>query len=171
MDRRWISIALPALLVCAWIAWGFPLSEDIVNPVTTLVTEADLRALEWVEKNTPEDARFFINTTHWLGGVYRGVVGGGWLLPFTGRWSLVPPVFYGFSEDTDYRNKIRDWGERASGISGCSEEFWDLVGEAELGWVYINLSDGALQPEDLVNCPVIVQVYVNERVRIYSTQP
>ena len=43
----WLKLALPTILVCAWIAWGLPLSANIVNPVTTFATPADLRA-RWI---------------------------------------------------------------------------------------------------------------------------
>lgn len=170
LGRRWVSIALPALLVCAWIAWGFHLSADIVNPVTTLVTPADLRALEWVEENTPEDARFFINTTHWLGGVYRGVDGGGWLLPYAGRWSLVPTVFYGFSPDREVKRELIDWGKRASEITGCSEEFWALVEEAEINFVYIREGSGSLQANELLDCSNLKIIYLSEKIAIFKSE-
>ena len=92
-------------------------SVRLWQPVTVLVTEADMDALAWVEANTPEEARFYINTAHWLNNTYRGVDGGGWLLPYTGRWALVPTVFYGYSPDVEIRRQVRLWGEKASSIT------------------------------------------------------
>ena len=132
LKQRWVSILVIIMLVAGWIGWDFPLNADIVNPVTVLVTQADLDALEWVEENTPRDARFLINTAHWLSGVYRGVDGGGWLLPYTGRWAIVPTVFYGFSQDAAYKQAIRRWGQEASTLTTCSDEFWALVDAADL---------------------------------------
>jgi len=166
--RRWLSSVLTLSLVGAWIAWGLPLSTDIVNPVTVLVTEDDIDALAWVEENTPEDARFYINTAHWQSGMYRNVDGGGWILPYSGRWSLVPTVFYGFSPDADYVRQIRDWGERASTITTCSAAFWEIVDEADLGWVYIREGAGSLQPEGLLGCEGVRVVYNNGSVFVYQ---
>ena len=95
--KRWVCAILLLVVLAGWMIWSYPLSSDIVNPVTVMVTEDDLDALAWVKANTPEDARFFINTTYWQNDIYRGVDGGGWLLPYTGRWALVPTVFYTFS--------------------------------------------------------------------------
>ena len=175
LKRRWMPILLIVLLLAGWIAWGFPLSSGIVNSVTVLVTEADIEALDWVRENTPEEARFYINTTHWLNGAYRGVDGGGWLLPYTGRWALVPTVFYGFSPDAEMRAQVRQWGEDASAITTCSAEFWALAAEADLDWLYLREGVGSLQPEGLVECAGIDEVYHGDGIHIYridkSLQP
>ncbi len=167
LKQRWVSLVLLSLFVVGWTAWGFPLSSDIINPVTVLVTEADLDALDWIRANTPEDARFYINTTHWQNGVYRGVDGGGWLLPYAGRWALVPTVFYGFSPDAAMREQLRGWGEDASDITTCSEAFWALVEEAELDWIYIREGVGSLGPGGLVGCAGIREVYGESGVWVY----
>jgi hypothetical protein len=168
LKQRWVSLVLISLLLAGWTAWGYAFSSDIINPVTVLVTEDDLDALAWVETNTPTDARFYINTTHWQNNTYRGVDGGGWLLPLTGRWALVPTVFYGFSPDAELRSQLRDWGEDAGDIATCSAEFWALVEEAELDWIYIREGAGSLQPEGLVGCEGVREVYGEGGVKVYK---
>ena len=171
LKKRWLAGLIPALLVLGWSAWSVPLSSDIVNSVTVLTTQDDLDALDWVKDNTPPDARFFINTSHWLNNVYRGVDGGGWLLPYSGRWALVPTVFYSFSPDRAARQQLRAWGDRASRIHSCSEAFWALAEDADLGWIYVREGVGALQPEGLVGCPGIEEIYTNGKVHIYKIEP
>ena len=171
LGRRWVASALILLLIAGLIAWSFTFSKDIVNPVTVLVTEDDLTALAWVRENTPTDTRFFINTTHWLNGAYRGTDGGGWLLPYTGRWALVPTVFYGFSDDAGYKTQLREWGERASSITTCDVAFWDLVAEADLDWIYLREGVGSLQSEGLIGCARVEEVYVGGKVQIYAIRP
>jgi hypothetical protein len=168
LKQRWVTSLILALVVLGWTAWGFTDLKNIVNPVTVLVTKADLDALEWVTENTPPEARFYISTTHWLGNLYRGVDGGGWLLPYTGRWALVPTVFYGFSPDTAWVNELRGWGEAASQIITCDAEFWNLVEEANLDWIYLREGVGQLQPAGLQGCQNILVVYSNEGVWIYQ---
>lgn len=170
LKKRWLAALIPALLVLGWSAWSVPLSADIVNSVTVLTTEDDLAALEWVKENTPPDARFFINTSHWLNHIYRGVDGGGWLLPYAGRWALVPTVFYTFSPDRAIRQELREWGARAAKISTCSEDFWALVSEADLGWIYLREDVGAMQPENLERCAGITEIYANKGVHIYTLE-
>lgn len=167
LKKRWLSALLMFLVVTGWTVWSFPLSADIVNSNTVFVTESDLEALDWVAENTPPDARFFINTAFWLNNTYRGVDGGGWLLPYAERWSLVPTVFYSYSTDKNDVREMRDWGERASQITTCSEEFWALVDEADLGWIYIHEGVGSLQPDSLKNCNEIHQIYTRNSLCVY----
>jgi len=171
INRRWVSTAIFVVFVTGWAAWSLSLDVSIVNPVTVLVTYDDLDALQWVQENTPSEARFYINTTYWLNNVYRGVDGGGWLLPYTGRWALVPTVFYGYSPDKEVVLQTREWGERASQITTCSANFWSLVETAQLDWVYIREGTGSLQEAGLQGCTGIIKTYANDTVRIYTIQP
>ncbi len=168
LGRRWAADLLLALIVLAFIAWGFPHMREIVNPATVLVTQDDMEALRWVEQNTPPDARFYINTAYWMAGVHRGVDGGGWLLPYTGRWALVPTVFYGFSPDTAWVGDLQRWGETASRITTCSAEFWSLVDEAGMDWIYLRTGVGSLQPAGLAGCEGVEHAYYNDSIMIYK---
>jgi len=165
---KWLPPAVIGLLLGGWIIWSFPLSSDIVNPVTVLVTEDDIEALDWIRENTPEDARFFINTTYWQNDVYRGVDGGGWLLPYTGRWAVVPTVFYGFSPDIEHVSELRNLGKTASEIDGCSSKFRHLIESAGIHWFYIHLDQGALQPDGLLKCENVSIAYQNSKVWIFQ---
>lgn len=170
LKQRWVTALILALVVLGWIAWGFTQMRYIVNPATVLVSEADLDALNWVAEQTPADARFFINTAYWLANTYRGADGGGWLLPYTGRWALVPTVFYGFSPDAAWVGELRGWGEAASQVTTCSADFWALVEEAELDWIYLRSGSGSLQPGGLHGCEGIEEEYANQQVYIYRIQ-
>ena len=165
---NWLALAVPALLAGGWVIWSADFSANILNSSTVLVTEADIEALEWVQENTPEDSRFFINTTYWLNGIYRGVDGGGWLLPYTGRWSLVPTVFYSFAPDQEKSNEIRQWGETAASVTTCDDTFWGLVAEADLNWIYIRAGAGSLQAEGLARCEGVAKIYQNDQIEIYQ---
>jgi hypothetical protein len=133
-----------------------------------MVTKDDIEALEWITENTPEDARFFINTAYWQYDIYRGVDGGGWILPFTERWALVPTVFYGFSPDAEMIRQIQSWGKDASEIATCSDMFWQLVEEADLDWIYIREGVGSLQSEGLEFCASIDIFYQKDGLSIYK---
>ncbi len=171
LDRVWLSAAVAVVLTALFIVWAYPLSSDIVNPVTVMVTQEDIEALDWVKENTPPNARFYINTAYWLNNTYRGVDGGGWLLPYTGRWAIVPTVFYGYAFDTDQVNQIRSYGERANAISTCSDDFYALINEANLSWIYLKQGVGGLQPKSLEGCQGIQKAYQNGKVTIYQIAP
>ena len=166
-QRRWLCCAFLLVLLTGWIIWSIPMSADIVNPVTVMVTEDDIAALEWVKENTPEDARFFINTTYWQTDIYRGVDGGGWILPYAGRWALVPTVFYTFSPDLAKVSELLGLGKSASEINSCSPQFWDLIENADIDWLYIHQGQGALQPNALLACEQLSLAYENDQVWIF----
>ena len=166
-QRRWACCVFLLVVLIGWVAWSFPMSENIVNPVTVMLTEDDLDALDWVKENTPEDARFFINTTYWQTDIYRGVDGGGWLLPYTGRWALVPTVFYTFSPDLAQVSGLLGLGKSASEIISCSPQFWQLIESADIDWLYIHQGQGALQPNALLACEQIFLAYENDQVWIF----
>lgn len=170
LKERWLSTVMLLLAILGWSAWGFDLNRTIANPATVLATGADIDALNWVIENTPPDARFFINTEHWQGGVYRGIDGGSWLLPYTGRWAVVPTIFYGFSPDREWTQTIRDWGQAANKIVTCTDDFWSLVDEAELDWIYLRLIRGSLRVGALSGCEGIKIMYQNESIVIFSIE-
>ena len=138
-----------------------------VNSETILATQSDLEALEWIETHTPEDARFFVNTTNWGFGIHRGVDGGGWMLPITGRWSLAPTVFYPMIADQNFIQSVTDMGMRASSITECGDDFWLLVRDARINYLYIKEGAGSLQPEALIACDGVDQLINIEDVHIY----
>jgi hypothetical protein len=70
-------------------------THRIVPDTTILATTADVTAITWIEANTPPDATFLIDTTDWFG-VWRGVDGGWWITPLTGRRTTLPPLAYGW---------------------------------------------------------------------------
>lgn len=168
LKRNWIALLVPALFILGWCVWGYDLSAHLVNSTTVLVTESDIEALDWVQDNTPTDARFLINTTYWQSGNYRGVDGGGWLLPYTGRWAVVPTVFYGYSPDKAAVRQLIQWGKSASALTTCDAAFWELVKEADLNYLYIREGTGELQSEGLMDCEGITEIYQNDIIAIYE---
>ena len=147
--------------------FGAYLNLSAVNPKTVLATKTDQMALDWIEAHTPEDARFFINTVGWSPNNYRGVDGGGWILPSTGRWSIVPTIFYPMSADEDFIQNTVNLGRRASLITECGDDFWSLVSDAKLDYIYIKEGVGSLQRNALTSCEGVRQLTNIGDVYIY----
>lgn len=169
---RWRSLRLTVqsligVTAVAALVWGGWQSRSVINPETVFVTKADLQALEWIRQNTPADARFLINTTQWMTGVYRGVDGGYWLSLTTGRKTLLPPALYTLGEPDEVR-RINERAERASRLTTCDEAFWSLVEEGGLEFVYLREGRGSLQPSGLLNCPELVLIYRRDGVAIFQ---
>jgi len=169
-QQFWQPAALSAsmtALVAFMLIFGAQANWNAVNPDTILADQADLAALEWIDAHTPPDARFFINTTPWGYDLYRGVDGGGWILPTTGRWSLVPTIFYTFSAGQESIENWTDWASRASKLITCGTDFWELVEEADLSYIYIRQGPTGLQAQNLTACEGLRKLYENEGVSIW----
>jgi len=167
IKRKNLASFLIMLIGAALSVGGAWQNARAVNPETILATRSDLEALEWIKTHTPEDARFFVNTTNWGFDVYRGVDGGGWILPITGRWSLAPTIFYPMVADRDFVRSVTELGMRASSITECGDDFWLLVNDASLDYLYIKEGVGGLQPDDLISCDGVDQLINIEDVHIY----
>lgn len=167
---EWISKLVVCLIVFGLIIWGGIQTRDVVNSSTILANNADLKALEWIDANTPQDARFFVNTTGWGYNIYRGVDGGAWILPMTGRFSLAPTIFYPFGGDKEFTEQLNDWGARASNITTCDDTFWQLVEDAGLTHVFLREGKGSLSAAKLKNCSSLEIMYDTLGVSIWKIQ-
>lgn len=65
---------------------------SIFNPITILFTRADERAMQWIVTNTPDDARFLVNTFEWYPNTYVPTDGGAWIPYFTQRAIVTSPA-------------------------------------------------------------------------------
>jgi hypothetical protein len=159
----WAALGLPVILI---LVWGLRQTRGVTNATTIIATPADVAALDWVQANTPPTARFFINSVPWQAS-YRGVDGGYWLAPYTGRGSLVPPLLYAWGSKESVR-QVKDWAVRAQALETCSPDFWAIAREADLSYVYLREGVGKLQPANLAECPRLRLVYQGRGVYIYQ---
>ncbi|HSM25292.1 MAG TPA: hypothetical protein VK856_10550 [Anaerolineaceae bacterium] len=162
----WVIFASIALGVIGWGAWQ---TRSVINTVTILADQADKQALDWINQFVPEDARFLTNTTIWQYQTYRGVDGGYWIIPQTGRFALALPGLYGYGERDEVEEWI-NWMERAAVVHACDDGFWSLVKDANLSHVYLREGKGSLQPEALIDCPDLEIIYQQAGVSIYEIQ-
>lgn len=160
----WVMFGITSVGVIGLGAWQ---TRNVTNSVTILADRADKQALEWIENNVAGDARFLTNTTIWQFNTYRGVDGGYWILPKTGRFALALPGLYGYAEQTE-RDQWVNWMERAAVVHACDDGFWSLIKDANLTNVYLREGKGSLQPEDMVACPNVETIYQQAGVYIYQ---
>ena len=159
------SIILVGITVSG-VVWGAWHTRNIINPVTVMADQADLAAINWIKVNTPVEARFLANTTTWQYSTFRGVDGGYWITPLTRRYSVAMPSFYGYAH-IKQRVLWVDWISRASNLTSCDENFWSLVSEADLDYLYLHEGKGSLQPGNVLECVGIWPVYDKDGVFIY----
>ncbi len=155
------------LVLAGGLIYGGWNTRNVINSGTVFTSSADLQALKWVRENTPPDARFFINTTHWQSSIYRGVDGGYWLLPLTKRWSILPPVLFTYGKP-EYVRQIIDWSVQASKLTNCDNSFWNFVNQTDITHIYLKDGIGSLQPNTLSTCANLLQVYRRDGISIFE---
>ena len=167
--QRFVHVKTAAVLMlfAALVGWGLWGTRSVINSATVLATRADLDAVNWIESNIPEDARFFINVNHWQYGIYRGVDGGWWISPLTGRETLLPSGLYPMG-DRDYVNRVNAVAARASQIKGCSDDFWELTREESLTHIYLNDLRGSVRSNHFTDCPYIELIYNSDNIYIFQ---
>jgi len=147
--------------------WGGWQTRNILNSVTIIADQEDRQAVEWIERNSPVDARFYANTTPWQYSTFRGVDGGYWITSMTKRFSLAMPSLYAYG-DAKQKEEWKQWLTEASEINACDERFWALIRAANLDYIYLHKGKGTLSPEVMENCIGVVPVYHQGDVWIYK---
>jgi hypothetical protein len=150
LTARRISAALASVFMIFVLVYGGWSNRDVINKATILADQDDLDALNWINTHLPKDARFFINTAPWGFGLYRGVDGGAWITPYTGRWSLVPTNFFSFSDNYDYMNQMIDLSKRTASLDEMSNNlFIGLICEANANYIYLKNGLGGITSNTL----------------------
>ena len=175
-DKEKIISVFLAVIVCAISVWGFNQTKRAINRTTVIANHDDVEAMDWINEHLPEDARFFVNTTYWGYGIYRSIDGGGWLLPYTGRFSIAPTTFFPYGMNAEMATLWMDWGKHASKITTCDDSFFSLMNEVNLNYVYVrdgvkpnNQEEPAgIQTQTLLGCPGMTQLYQNNSVSIWK---
>jgi hypothetical protein len=164
---RSVGAGLLLLASAGLLVFGGRTTVDIINPVTVFVDRADLQALNWINDNVPMGARFYHFPVYWQADIYRGADGAAWLLPYTKRFSMVPPAVYKWASPA-YWQPINDWAQRAQTLQGCSPDFWALVSDADLTHLYLREGVGSLQASQLGECARLQVLYDHAGVAVYE---
>jgi hypothetical protein len=167
---RWLGEGLFGLALAMLCLWGLHETRTITNPVTILAIQADRLALDWISTNTPLSARFLINGVPWQGGTYRGVDGGYWIMPYTGRQTTLPPIAYSWGA-IDHMLQVNALAKQVNETKDCTPEFWSLVQSSGATYIYVRQGVGSLQPQSLNACPQLKTVYQAGGITIYRIVP
>ena len=82
-----------------------------------------------------------------------------------------PTTFYPYGLDDAEAQLWTDWAKRGSELSTCDVEFWELVEEANLNYLYIRRGTSGLQPAELQTCDRLRKLYDNDSVQIWLIEP
>jgi hypothetical protein len=135
-----------------------------------LYDDADRRALEWLRRELPPDARVANNGEPWAYSLYVGVDGGYWIRPFTGRESLVPPLSYSFRSADEVRARNATIAETIQ-LADRPEQLVDFL--RRNGWthLYLGRRGGAIDPTAIAHQPGLRPLYQRDGVSIWALGP
>lgn len=158
---RWGALLLLLL-------WGMTATRNLVRPDTILANAGDVAALHWIDMQTPPTARFLIDVAPWFN-VWRGVDGGWWITPLTGRATVLPPLAYLWGGVEE----IAGYSAAAAKLAALSalpspmycNQLLTLLDETEADFYYTH----SPRPYDCPQLPLIYQDATG--VRVYQRQP
>jgi hypothetical protein len=155
------------MILVLFCLWGLVETAVIIRPVTVFAGADDHRTIRWIKENTPPESRFLVNVTPWEWTLYRGTDGGWWITPLTGRWTSLPPLFYGFGE----KELIQEVNRRAAITLQArpgEPDWWRLIREEGITHIYTHSGAEALPPEPLLSLPGLKMEYRQGEVYIFK---
>jgi hypothetical protein len=146
---------------------------SIVDPRHVLVTVPDLRAMAWVERETPETARFLANSFFaYDGNVIVGSDAGWWLPLLSRRENTVPPITYGHeaANEPDYVSQVNDLAYYVENHNLDAPETVQVLKDKGITHVYVGQMGGYLSAETLRSSGAYDMVYHQDRVWIFGVR-
>jgi hypothetical protein len=183
----WLQIPLFHLMVLFLVigagVWGSRLRlRDIAISSGAMVTRPDLRAMAWIQANTPQNSRFLVNS--FLANSNSAVVGSdaGWWLPLLAhRPTSLPPLTYvaEIGPRPDYITWVNHLTVELQQTGLDKPEGFTLLREYGIDYVYIGQRQGRvnysglqiLDPNLLTSDPHYKEVYHFDRVWIFKVVP
>lgn len=157
-------------LIAVSLLWGIYLIKDTLNFGNTYVRPDDLIAMEWIEKNTPEDSLFMVNTFAFpfAPEFIISSDAGYWLPLLSGRASVVPPMSYQ-TERLESADTIRNL-VLLHGLGGhlATPDAISLLREQGIDYIYIASKGGIINKEELMGSSDYQLEYQNDANYVFS---
>jgi hypothetical protein len=145
--------------------------QQVVRPDTVLATADDMRAIAWVARNTPAEARFVVNTAGWLYDVDRGADGGWWLLPLAGRQVSAPPVIFTYGGPDFVRGVKAETAWLRDGAGRDPEALAQFMAQRGYGYVFATGRGASVDAARLRASPRFEELHREGDVSIFRTRP
>jgi hypothetical protein len=143
-----------------------------LDPAYQLVTPADEQAMAWIRDNTPDNARFLVNSIFAYGGSLTAGTDAGWWIPLlTGRANTAPPITYATeaSFDPDYLTQVNDLVRTVQDSEIDDPATAQFLRQSGVSHVYIGEKGGTLlNVERLQASPLYRPLYHQGQVYIFE---
>jgi hypothetical protein len=152
---------------------------DIQETSGALVTRPDIQAAEWIKKNTPQDARFLVNSFFAYGGSLIVGSDGGWWLPLLAeRQTTLPPITYGSEQGprSDYILWVNILTSEMQNKDITHPDILALLQKREVKYIYVGQREGRvnydgpniINPDKLLSSTFFRPIYHQDRVWIFE---
>ena len=177
---RWVCSILLLLLVIGTGLWSARQRlGDMQVMSSALVTRPDIRAAEWIQENTPQNARFLVNSFFAYGDTLIVGSDGGWWLPLlAARQTTLPPLTYGSEQGprADYIAWVNMVTSEIQNKGITHPDTLALLRERGVKYVYVGQIEGrgnydgtyVLNPDELLASPFYHLIYHQDRVWIFE---
>jgi hypothetical protein len=167
-QKRMIPAAVVVLLLAAIPAARLRIQQ--VEPYRFFVTDADVRAMRWLDEHLPPDARIAVNTVFWLPTVPHGTDAGYWLPYFTGRNTTAGVmIMHG-----DYLRQVAGWSHTVVALESDLSALHTLYDQG-IKYIYIgargDFASPGLQVDFLRRSPEVRVLYERDGVAILQIVP
>lgn len=139
-----------------------------LEPYRFFVTPADLRAMRWIEENTPPDALFAVRTVFWLPSFPHGTDAGYWLPYLVGRRTTVGPMITPLSPR--YANWTIALGRLVTALADGDEAVVELY-KRGVRWIYLGERGDRSEAVRLAASPHVALRYAEDNVQIFEVDP
>ena len=175
------QVVASVVVVAIGLGGLFVRARDVDPATYAMVTRPDVQAMAWVRENTPEDARFLVNSfTAYGGSVVVGSDGGWWLPLLAKRANTVPPLNYGTEQGPrpGYREWVNEVTARVQETGIDDPATLALLEERGVTHVYIGQRQGrvnyggpyVLDPETMRLSTAYQPLYHRDRVWVFGIQ-
>ena len=140
----------------------------ILNPITFIIRQADIPAIQWIKKNIPESETILINPFKWGYGIYAGNDGGYWISPLAGKKTVPPPVLYGLDNNRDNVLDIVNLCDWIIENKDNPKSLSKYLLTKNIRYIYIGKRGGVLSPHKLAEDQSIELIYYQDGVWIFK---
>jgi hypothetical protein len=169
-----------AVVLVIGLSWASMHQVNIVDSDYIMVTDPDLAAMDWIDANTPEDARFLVNGFLIRNGQSATGSDAGWWIPLlAARQNTMPPQYALLTEtpiDPAYSRSVVDLVAWLQGTSLSSPEVIPQLCQQNISHVYLGQRQGQvgfaavplLSPDELLANPAFSPLYHQDQVWVFA---
>jgi hypothetical protein len=165
------SVNYVVLLLSLGIAfWGSRQVIPILNPITFLARQDDLKAIKWIEGHTNKEDSVLINPVLWGYGLYAGNDGGYWISALAGRITIPPPVLYGFSNDKTQIKEINSSIAEAIELANTPTGLANYMHTREIKYIYLGARGGIFSAKTILESVDFILQYHENNTWVFEVR-